>query len=60
MDTNKFNTTALTPSELEQTDGGFIFLLFAVSGMLTNMAAGAVLVAPVASGVVKGWDDYEK
>lgn len=60
MDTTKYKTIELNTNELEQTDGGFIFLLFAVSGALTNLAAGSVLLSPLAGSAVKGWNDYEE
>jgi hypothetical protein len=60
MDTTKYKTIDLSANDSEQTDGGFIFLLFAVSGALTNLAAGATLLAPLAGSAVKGWNDYEE
>ena len=59
MDTTQFKTIDLNAAELEQTNGGFVFLLFAVSGALTNLAAGATLLSPLAGSAIKGWNDYE-
>lgn len=58
MNTTKYNTIELSANELEQTDGGFIFLIMAAAGALTNLAAGATLLSPLAGSAIKGWNDY--